>query len=198
MFMLKLPNPFGRPRWTREIGWRTLAAALLVGGIVHISATLALPVIGPNGAFERVRDVLPANRMVLLPAPVPGKQLLPFMMPDALYAMCRFDVRQGPLNVTAALTEPGWSLSLHTPQGDNFYVMPAQQSRRSEVSLVLVSGADRAGDTAATRRGIVDGQIAAPTNEGLVVVRAPLKGLAWRAEAEAALRRANCQPAKRP
>ena len=30
--------------------------------------------------------------MVVLPPPAPGKQPLPFLTPDSLYAMCRYDV----------------------------------------------------------------------------------------------------------
>ena len=39
-----------------------------------------------------------------------------------------------------------------------------------------------------------DLQIESPVTEGLVLVRAPLRGLSWRAETEAKLRRASCTP----
>jgi uncharacterized membrane protein len=197
--MAKLPNPLKLPKWTREIGWRTVAGAVLLGGIIHIGATFALPVFGPSSAFLRLREILPVNRMVILPPPQPGKQLLPFMMPDALYAMCRYDIRTDPVSVTATLAEPGWALSLHSPQGDNYYVMPAQQLKRSEVTLVVVQGGERQSEAGPVPRrvGAVGSHIASPASEGLIIVRAPLKGLAWRADTEAALRRANCAPVKR-
>jgi hypothetical protein len=78
--------------------------------------------------------------------------------------------------------------------------MPAQQLRRAEVSLVLVPGGDRLNEIrplAARRTAGNDTHIASPADEGLIVVRAPLKGLAWRAGTEAALRRASCVPVKR-
>ena len=62
----------------------------------------------------------------------------------------------------------------------------------AEPALSLVTRARRARRISAT-----DSQIPTPTNEGLVIVRAPLKGLAWRAEAEALLKRASCNPVKR-
>jgi uncharacterized membrane protein len=186
------------PTWTREIGWRTVAGAVLLGGILHIAATLAVPQLSQGNAFQRLREVLPTNRMIVLPAPAPSKQFLPFMTPDALYAICRYDITKDPVTVVAALAEPGWALSLHTPQGDNFYVMPAQQAPRSDVSLVVVPGGDRVSEVPVARRtGPLDTHIASPADEGLIVVRAPLKGLAWRAETEAVLRRASCTPAKR-
>jgi hypothetical protein len=83
---------------------------------------------------------------------------------------------------------------MHTPQGDNFYVMPAQQLRRPEVSFVVVPGGERFSEYTPTARraSTPRSQITSPTPEGLVVVRAPLRGLAWRAEAETLLRRASC------
>lgn len=187
------------PKWLSEVGWRTAIAAVLLGGIIHIGATLAVPFVSSGQAFARLRDTLPMNRMVILPPPAPGKQPLPYLAPDALYAMCRYDVSVDSLVVNAAMGDIGWTLSLHTPQGDNFYVMPAQSQRRADVSLTVVPGIDRLGDfVAAPRRPTTqETQIASPSWEGLVMVRAPLKGLAWRAETEALLRRATCTPVKR-
>jgi uncharacterized membrane protein len=187
------------PRWLSEVGWRTVIGAALLGGIIHIITTLAVPFISSATAFAKLRDTLPVNRMVILPPPAPGKQPLPFLTPDALYAICRYDVSVDSLAVTAAVIHAGWTLSMHTPQGDNFYVMPAQQLRGGGVSLLLVPGAERLSEFASTPRRVsgTESQIPSPTWEGLVIVRAPLKGLAWRAEAEAALRRATCSPVKR-
>jgi uncharacterized membrane protein len=187
------------PKWLSEVGWRTLIGAVLLGGIIHITATIAVPFVSSGPAFARLRETLPPNRMVFLPPPAPGNQPLPFLAPDALYAMCRYDVSVDSLMVTAAMPQAGWTLSLHTPQGDNFYVMPSQEMRRTEASLLVVPAAERLGEFVAVPRsvGAQGTQVASPSWEGLVVIRAPLKGLSWRAETEAALRRATCMPVKR-
>lgn len=187
------------PKWLSEVGWRTVVGALLLGGIVHITATFAVPLVSSGHAFSKLRDTLPVNRMVVLPPLAPGKQPLPYLAPDALYAMCRYDVSVDSLIVTVAMVHAGWTLSLHTPQGDNFYVMPAQETRRGDISLTVIPSAERLGEFVAAPRRVSaqETQVASPSWEGLVVVRAPLKGLAWRAEAEAALRRATCTPVKR-
>jgi uncharacterized membrane protein len=191
-----MPRP---PKWLKEVGWRAVVGALLLGGIIHILATMAVPIVSLSHAFARLRDALPLNQMVLLPLPAPGKQPLPFLAPDALYAMCRYDISVDLLSVTAPMAHAGWTLSLHTPQGDNFYVMPAQDTRRGTVSLTIVPSAERLGEFAATPRRVnsEETQVASPSWQGLVIVRAPLKGIAWRAETEAALRRASCTPVKR-
>ena len=148
------------PRWLSEVGWRTVIGALLLGGIIHITATLAVPLVSTGHAFTKLRDTLPANRMVVLPPLAPGKQPLPYLAPDALYAMCRYDVSVDSLVVTAAMAQAGWTLSLHTPQGDNFYVMPAQETRRGDVSLTVVPSAERLGEFAATPRRLHAGEAA--------------------------------------
>jgi hypothetical protein len=85
---------------------------------------------------------------------------------------------------------------VHTPEGSNFYVLPGQSQRRTEVSFVLVpSGPDAL--PIPRRASATESQIASPTLEGLVVLRAPLRGLAWTAETEATLQRASCKPAPR-
>ena len=187
------------PKWLSEVGWRTVIGALLLGGIIHILATLAVPLVSARTAFATLRDSLPANRMVILPPPVPGKQALPFLTPDAVYAMCRYDVSVDSLQVTVAMAHAGWTLSMHTPQGENFYVMPSQQLRRNQITLTVVPAIDRLNEFSPTPRriGAPDSNITSPSAEGLVMVRAPLKGLSWRGETEAYLRRATCTPVKR-
>ena len=150
------------PKWLTEVGWRTVIGAALLGGILHILATLAVPFFTTTTAFATLRGSLPANRMVLLPPPAPGKQPLPFLTPDSLYAMCRFDVSVDSLAVTAAVAHPGWTLSMHTPAGDNFYVMPAQQLRRAEVSLLVVPAATTFSEFASTPRRIERHRLADP------------------------------------
>jgi uncharacterized membrane protein len=179
----------------RGIGWRTIAGAVLLGGIVHICATFAAPLFTSGHAYRLLADKLPVNRMLVLPLQAPGRQLLPYLPPDMLYAMCRYDLRAGPLAVSAPVLDAGWALSLHTPHGSNFYVLPGLPQRRTDVSFVLVpSGPDAhllpRGTTAA------ETQIASPGMEGLIVLRAPLRGLAWFAETDAVLQGAICAPVK--
>ena len=102
----------------------------------------------------------------------------------------------GPVAVTATVADAGWALSLHGVRGGNFYVLPGQPLRRTEVSLLVIPGGV---DTApiAKREGSSETPVASPTAEGLIVLRAPLRGLAWRAETEATLQGATCTQVKR-
>lgn len=190
-----------RPRAAKPsralIDWRVLLAGVLAAGLVHIAVVFTTPRTSPAPALVRLKPLLPANKAVLMPAPVPAKQPFPFVMPEALYAFCRFDLSVDNLRVSAVLPEPGWTLSLHSALGDNFYVMPGQP-KRTDIAFVIAPGIASAEIGSSPRRfGSGDVQIPAPTLEGIVMVRAPLKGLAYRAETEAMLARTSCTPAKR-
>ncbi|HEY7549055.1 MAG TPA: DUF1254 domain-containing protein [Hyphomicrobiaceae bacterium] len=195
-------RPFRLPEWplaaatVRWLSWRTVAAAVLLGGIVHIGATFFAALSATGEAYRQLAEKLPVNTMTVLPLQAPGRQILPFLPPDALYAMCRYDLSGGPLAVSATVLAAGWALSVHTPEGSNFYVLPGQRQRRTEVSFLLVPS-EPDGLPVPRRAGATESQIASPTVEGLVVLRAPLRGLAWTAETEAVLQRASCKPAPR-
>jgi uncharacterized membrane protein len=195
--------PLKRPDWpvrataaARWINRRMVLAALLLGGIVHICATFAASIPTAGQAYRQLADRLPANRMTVLPQQAPGHQILPELPPDMLYAMCRFDLHQGAVAVRATVLGPGWALSVHTPQGNNFYVLTGQPARSTEVSFLLVPSMPDAVLAIPRRESATDTQIASPALEGVVVLRAPIRGLAWTAETEAVLQRASCSQVK--
>jgi len=129
----------------------------------------------------------------VLPLQAPGRQILPFLPPDMLYAMCRYDLSGGSVAVSAGVLDAGWALSLHTPDGRNLYVLPGQPQRRVDVSFVIVpTGPDA--PPPPRRESPADTQIASPTLDGVAILRAPIRGLAWMAETEAVLRTARCTP----
>lgn len=192
----KAARPKRTPLW-RLMDWRVALAGLLVGGLAHIGMVMMATLNPPNSALKRIREQLPVNRAQMLPAPIPGKQPLPYMTPDALYVFCRYDLSVDSLRVSAALMERGWTLSLHSAIGDNYYVMPGQ-AKRTDVSFVIFPGTGSVESGPAPRRfGSGDVQITSPSLEGLVMMRAPLKGIAYRAETEAALAFTSCSPVKR-
>lgn len=184
------------PGFLKRLSWQTGLLALVSGGIIHICATLVMPQLATASGVQRLSDQLPTNRMRVLPLVTAGNQILPFVGPDVRFAVCRYDVSDGPVRVTASLPDKGWSLALYSPQGDNFYVVPAQDYRRLEVSFQLIPQTERflgffnLGRTIETSAS----QITVPSAQGLVVIRAPLRGRAYQGDTEAHLLRAQCSP----
>jgi uncharacterized membrane protein len=180
--------------WLDPRRLRALLLAAMAAAIVHICVTFAAPHFVGTGAYERLVPRLPFNSLVLLPPASANAQLLPYQDPDMHYAICRFDASQAPVVVKASLPESGWTLALYSPDGHNFYVAPGQDQRRIDIHAVLVPQGDRGigtwtaaslGDRALT-------EIQTPSPHGLLVIRAPIKGQAYRAQIEAELRRASC------
>jgi uncharacterized membrane protein len=173
---------------------RALLVCAVGAAIVHICATLAMPHLVATNAYERLLPRLPVNALVLLPPPTPNAQLLPYQAPEMHYAMCRFDASRSPVIVKASLPERGWTFALYSPDGDNFYVVPGHDQRRTEIHAVLVPQGDAwlGNWTAANLADRTLVEIPTPSPRGLLVIQAPIKGQAYRREVEAELTRASC------
>jgi len=181
----------------RKINLRTVAAALITVGILHICAVFAAPETATATAYMRLAGTLPLNKMVMLPPVTPAGQPLPFLSPDARYAMCRFESLNGPVAVNASLLDSGWTLAIHSSAGDNLYTATTQGGGRTEISLLLVPSEDRfvglgiGGPALATPQSSGKA-LTLPASEGIIVLRAPDKGTAYRPAAEAVMKRADC------
>jgi uncharacterized membrane protein len=187
------------PRWLRRLSPYTALVALVAGGLIHISATLVVPQLATASAFQRLSDVLPVNRMRVLPPADAETQILPYLGPDIRLAVCRFDLSDGPVAITASLPDKGWTLGLYTDWGDNFYVLPAQDGRADDITLTLIAQGERSFSLLtlggrATPTSI--SQIEVPEATGFALVRAPVRGRAFAGEIEATLKRAGCQPSR--
>lgn len=183
------------PAWLRGLSWYTAILALVAGAVIHIAATLVLPQFAKASAFQRLSQSLPVNRMRLLPAADAGNQPLPYLGPDMRLAICRYDVGDGPVSVTIALPDKGWALGLYSRQGDNFYVLPAQENRSADITLTLIPPGERSFSllTLGGRTAVLSiSQIEVPETEGFIVIRAPLRGRAFAGEIEQTLKRAQC------
>jgi uncharacterized membrane protein len=188
-----------RPRLSESwswMSWMFATGCLFAAGVAHIVTVFALPLIGATSAFERLRPQLPVNAMTVLAPAAPGGTHIPFLSPDVRYAMCRYDLSGGPVVVSATLPEAGWTLAIHAPDGENFYLVPGQEQRRTEIAFTITRSNERSLIAApGVRRNDVDAtQVTSPRPEGLVVLRAPVRGLAFRDETETILKTATCRP----
>jgi len=183
------------PNWMRRLNWYMIVLGLVVGGLIHIVATLIVPQFATANAFQRLSHALPVNRMRILPPVDAATQPLPYVGPDVRLAMCQFDVSDGPVAMKVSLPDNGWTLSFYTVAGDNFYVLPAQEGRTSDLTLTLLPPGERSFSllTLGARAPAPSlSQIEAPEKTGFAVIRAPMRGRAFAAEIEAILKRAEC------
>ena len=174
---------------------RVILAAVLAAAILHILATLAAPGLAGSTPFVRLSPIAPLHKFVVLPPVTPQNQPLAYMSPDVRYAICRYDTAKGPVSVNVRLPGRGWTVGLYTPEGDNFYTALGQDGQTSDIALQLTPVADRFLGLTPEARGKVSeatSSLSIATGKGMAVVRAPDRGLAYKADTEATLKRAAC------
>ncbi len=184
------------PKFLSNLNWQLILAAPVAAGILHICATLAAPYLTAASAYSRLAPALPTNRMQILNASTPGAEPLPYLSPDARYAMCRFDTSGGPVTVNATLPpDLGWALTVMTPQGDNIYAAASISSRSTPITVALVPSEEAFLGITPEARGIAR-NVQPPTPiaaaRGIVVVRAPDKGFSYQRQVENVLKAATC------
>lgn len=178
---------------------RLVFAALAAMGILHICATLAAPYMMGRSAFDRLKPMLPLNRVVVLPAVTPDSQPLPFLTPDVRYAMCRYDSALAPVTVSVELPGKGWSLALHTPTGDNVYAATGEDERVTSLRLRILPTSDRFMGLTPEALGVADTSEkpqVVRSDRGIIVLRAPDRGRAYIPLTEASLAQFTCAAEK--
>jgi uncharacterized membrane protein len=161
-------------------------AGILLGGIVHLATILVLPRTASQDAYTRLSPITPVNAMTPLPRPTPGKALLPYMDPAFAVAVCRYDLANGPMKLTAPVSQAYTSATFYTRLGVAYYGINDRAAGRRTIELYLMTtpqhdAMPEEADVTAADRLIIE----SPTTTGLIVLRAlsPEPGLMPMAQA---------------
>ena len=150
---------------------------LAVAGVVHIVSVLALPYRAPDDAFQRVASLAPSNRMVRLAETGFDADRIPFRDPVMGEALCRYDLRTGPLRVAVGPFDRGFlSIGFHSRHGIAFYGLTIRSADATAFALVLQPPDFKAADLSdddgrAPNRDIL---VKAPEREGFITVQTPM------------------------
>lgn len=180
---------------SRWLTWRGIFIVPVAAAVVHLIATFMAMADTRNAAYTRLTAALPANTMTVMDPVAPGHQPVPFLSSDARYSICRFDTAKGPITVRATLPDLGWTLGIFHADGSSAYFAAAAPGRPTVIALTIVPDDDRfLGLTphALGKSTTIEPQLSVSAPIGLIVVRAPDKGAAYRAGAEAVLAQASC------
>ena len=177
----------------RSLLW--LVAGLLLGGIVHLVTILVLPRTASNDAYARLATIAPVNAMTPIPEPAPQTVLLPFMDPAFAAAVCRYDLSDGPLKLTAPIAAAYTSVSFYTRRGVPYYAINDRAAGRRVIELDLMTTDQRNAlpedeEITAADRLIVE----SPTMTGLIVLRTLAPEPSLMPVARNALAAAKCEP----
>lgn len=187
-----------RPRISLASG-RSIMAALLVGAILHICATLVQAHwLGGPTPFDRLDPKVPINQMVTLPPATAQSQVLPFQLPDTAYALCRYDTKSGAVAVRASLLGEASAFAVHTADGGTAYSVVGQPGRRIDVAILIVPAGEEFVQMPRSAPGAESLlAVPVPSRRGVVVVQSTAAGTAYRAAATAEVASASCTPAVR-
>jgi len=178
--------------------WPWILGGIVAGGIIHILAVFAIPTLAEQDAWSRLSTAMQRNAIV-----VPdGKaaSALPFSPPDVVTAYCLYDLAERNVIVRAPLAEPAWTLTVSARSGENFYIVAGADAKKPDVRLLLIRR-DRLSDETSTEKTVEgDDQniVIAPSETGIVAIRAPIRGESFRSQTIQALQKARCelQPAE--
>jgi uncharacterized membrane protein len=156
---------------TRWLLW-TLAGIIL-GGIVHLGTILALPRTASQDAYARLEPITPVNQMTAIPRPTAAKALMPYMDPAFAVAVCRYDLANGSMKLTAPVSQAYTSVTFYTRRGVAYYGINDRAAGRRTIELDLMTAAQHAQvpedeEVTAADRLIIE----SPTIVGLIVLRA--------------------------
>ncbi len=151
----------------------TIIAGVVLGGIVHLVSVLALPVIATKDAYSRLSAVAPVNSVKVLPAVTPRNALLPYQDPAFVQAVCRYDLSDGPIKLTAPVSQAYTSVTFYTRSEVAYYAINDRSAGRRVIELDLMTGEQHRAlpedeDVTAADRLIID----SPTTTGLIVIKA--------------------------
>jgi uncharacterized membrane protein len=174
--------------------WPWLLASVFCAGIIHILTVFGVPYVATRDAWARLSQISDINRMNVLPVAA-SETPLPFMAPDIAYAFCRFDLNQNNVLIETGLGDSTWSIAVSTRYGENFYFITGAEAKRRSLRLLLVPRSRLAEEasTELTEEGEEQIIVIVPGMEGLVMLRAPIRGPSFAADTVAALQNAKCQ-----
>lgn len=156
---------------TRWFLW--LLGGVLLGGIVHLATVLWLPRTATQDAYSRLLSITPVNAVSTLPAPSPEQVILPFMDPAFATAVCRYDLANGPLQLSLNVSQAYTSVSFYTRFGTAYYAINDRAAGRRVIQLDLMTERQRSEmpqeeDVTTADRLIVE----SPTVTGIIVLKA--------------------------
>ncbi len=148
-------------------------AAILLGGIVHLSTVLAMPEAARQDAYSRLAPLTPPNTVVALGTPTAQASVLPFRDPAFATAVCRYDLSEGMIKLNAPLSQAYTSVTFYTRNSVAYYAIDDRAAGRRAIELDLMTTAQHAEvpeeeDVTSADRLIIE----SPTKTGLIVLRA--------------------------
>ncbi len=171
----------------------TLCGLVLAAG-VHIVSILATPYLAEDDAFAKVQPTLTAEKAQIVSAPGAASTWMPRPDPSVAVAACAFDLRNGPIRVSARTGPNLLSFSFHKKSGGVFFAVTDRAAVRGELEIVTMTARqlDEARAAEDENEPSRDVRIVAPEQQGFVIVRVAAPTPSQRPQAEEAAKAVSC------
>jgi uncharacterized membrane protein len=167
---------------------------VVLAGIVHLIAILAMPWLSERDAFSRLKSTLTADKSELVSAPGAKDTWLPHPDPAVAVSACAYNLDEGPVRISAKTGLLFQSLAFHAKAGGVFFAITDRAAVRGVLELVVMTRRQLDETLAAEDQDepSTDVRIVSPQREGLVVVRVLASFPSLRGEAETAAKSVSC------
>ena len=130
----------GLGRALRVIPW---LLGLLFGAVaLHLITILTLPALAPDSAYRKLALPRPPGEKHLLARAEPENSIPAFADPFAAVALCRFDLKQGPLRLRASADgDRPLSVSVRLADGTVIYSAGDRQTPGGRFNILVVTQA---------------------------------------------------------
>lgn len=157
--------------------FHAIALGLVGAAVVHILVLLLLPALSERDAWARLAERAPLYETV---------PLSDWADADPLFrtAACRFDLREGSLQVTAESGAPFWSASVYDRAGSSLFSLSDRTLGGRLDFQVLDAGQAAAAQLAQALDPDAPARFRADTDEGVAVIRAFVPDQSWEDEVE--------------
>ncbi len=116
-----------------------LLGGLVLGGIIHITTVLGLPLFAPEPAFVRIGAFALDGRFTALPRSAPGVHALPLLDPAMEHAVCRFSLAGGPVRIKAEMPDLYWSIAIFNRDGLNAYSLSDRAADQKPIDILVAT-----------------------------------------------------------
>jgi uncharacterized membrane protein len=178
---------------------RSLLHAFILGllgaGIVHIVVLLLVPQFSHRDAWSRLAAISAPYSMAPLKVETGGPPVVKSVDPLFQAMACRFDLRDGPVQIKAPGKVPFWSVSIYDRNGQNIYSFNDHAANGGLMDAVVLTPAQMV----EVRRDLPEefqGSVFVETSvdEGIAVVRSFIPDDSWKPAVARFLQQSSCAP----
>jgi uncharacterized membrane protein len=180
----------------RQFFW--LITATILALIAHVSYVLFVPSRSFSSAIDVALGAAQSNTFAVLDSSAQVK-LVPFATAEHIVGVCKFNVEDGPVKVTAQLPEGFWSFAVYTIQGEQVYAINDTQADTNNFTVELsrdqglIAQIFGSGDDAVDVTGDDIGwRIAVKEDQGLAVLWMAVADPLLRKDAEDVIKQSKC------